>query len=133
MKLTETEAQRLAESFNYHFHGLVTAVVQDSTTNEILMVAYMNKEAAEKTLTTGLAHFWSRERKKLWLKGEHSGHFQEVESILIDCDGDAVLLKVKQIGYPCHEGYASCFSRAVGKEGLERILPFVGDENKKGE
>ncbi len=133
MKLAEIKAQRLAESLDYHFHGLITAVVQDSTTKEILMVAYMNREAVKKTVTTGLAHFWSRKRERLWLKGERSGHFQEVESILIDCDEDAVLLKVKQIGYPCHKGYASCFFRAVGKEGLKRILPHIGDKNKKGE
>ncbi len=133
MKMAETEAERLAESLNYHYHGLITAIVQDSITNEILMIAFMNKEAVVKTLTTGQAHFWSRKRKKLWLKGEHSGHFQEVERILVDCDEDAVLLKVKQIGYPCHEGYASCFFREIGKEGLKRILPHIGDEKRDGE
>ncbi|UCD72829.1 MAG: phosphoribosyl-AMP cyclohydrolase, partial [Candidatus Bathyarchaeota archaeon] len=91
MKLTEIEAQRLAESLNYEFHGLIQAIVQDIATNEVLMVAYMNKEAVRRTLTTGIAHFWSRSRNRLWLKGETSGHFQDVKEILVDCDEDVLL------------------------------------------
>ncbi len=131
MKLTETEAQRLAESLNYQFHGLIQAIVQDSTTHEVLMVAYMNKEAVRKTITTGRAHFWSRSRNRLWLKGEQSGHFQDVKEILVDCDEDVLLLKVVQTGYPCHKGYASCFFREVNRDGMRTILPSIGDDSEK--
>ena len=131
MKLTETEAQRLTESLNYQFHGLIQAIVQDSTTHEVLMVAYMNKEAVRKTLTTGRAHFWSRSRNRLWLKGEQSGHFQDVKEILVDCDEDVLLLKVVQTGYPCHKGYASCFFREVNRDGMRTILPSIGDDSEK--
>ena len=128
MKLTEDEAERVADSLNYYFHGLITAVVQDSETKEVLMVAYMNQEAVKRTLLTGRAHFWSRERNKLWLKGETSGHFQEVESLLVDCDEDTLLLRVRQIGYPCHKGYASCFFRKLEKDELRTILPKIGNQ-----
>ena len=90
---------------------LVPAIVQDANTSEVLMLAYMNREALAKTLETGKAHFWSRSRKKLWLKGESSGHFQKVVEARIDCDQDAVLLKVVQEGGACHTGYRSCFYR----------------------
>ncbi|RPJ10595.1 MAG: phosphoribosyl-AMP cyclohydrolase, partial [Deltaproteobacteria bacterium] len=78
--------------------GLVPVIVQDATTNEVLMMAYMNREAWEETLRTNKACFWSRSRKKLWLKGETSGHFQEVKEVSLDCDGDTLLLKVDQKG-----------------------------------
>ncbi len=131
MKLTEIEAQKLADSLNYEFHGLVQAIVQDSTTNEVLMVAYMNKESVRRTLTTGRAHFWSRSRNRLWLKGETSGHFQDIKEILVDCDEDVLLLKVVQTGYPCHKGYASCFFREIKEDGMRTFLPCIGDEDKK--
>ncbi|HPE64016.1 MAG TPA: phosphoribosyl-AMP cyclohydrolase [Methanothrix sp.] len=90
---------------------LVPAIVQDAESGEVLMLAYMNREALAKTLETGKAHFWSRSRKKLWLKGESSGHFQKVVEARIDCDQDAILLKVVQEGGACHTGYRSCFYR----------------------
>ena len=90
---------------------LVPAIVQDAESGEVLMLAYMNREALAKTLETGKAHFWSRSRKKLWLKGESSGHFQKVVEARIDCDQDAILLKVIQEGGACHTGYRSCFYR----------------------
>ena len=90
---------------------LVPAIVQDAESGEVLMLAYMNREALAKTLETGKAHFWSRSRKKLWLKGESSGHFQKVVEARIDCDQDAILLKVVQVGGACHTGYRSCFYR----------------------
>jgi phosphoribosyl-AMP cyclohydrolase len=133
MKLTENEAGRLAESLNYHFHGLITAIVQDSETKEVLMVAYMNQEAVKRTLLTGRSHFWSRKRERPWLKGETSGHFQEVESLLVDCDEDTLLLKVRQVGYPCHKGYSSCFFRKLEKDGLRTILPCIGNQAKEEE
>ena len=80
------------------------------------MVAYMNNEALMKTLESGLAHFWSRSRKKLWLKGESSGHVQNVKGIYIDCDGDALLVKIEQKGGACHTGYRSCFYRRLDVE-----------------
>ncbi len=92
---------------------LVIAIAQDQETGEVLMVAYMNHEAFMKTVETGKAHYWSTSRNQLWLKGESSGHIQEVNEIFTDCDQDALLLKVKQIGAACHEGYYSCFFRKV--------------------
>lgn len=94
--------------------GLITAVVQDIHSNEVIMLAYMNKEAYEKTLETGEAHYYSRSRKSLWHKGEQSGHVQKVHAVRLDCDSDALLLKVEQIGnIACHEGYHSCFFREL--------------------
>ncbi|MCX8071660.1 MAG: phosphoribosyl-AMP cyclohydrolase [Candidatus Binatia bacterium] len=92
--------------------GLVVVVTQDAESGEVLMVAYMNREAWEATLATGRACYWSTSRNQLWVKGESSGHVQEVKEIRIDCDRDAVLLKVRQHGgAACHEGYPSCFFR----------------------
>jgi len=94
--------------------GLVTAVVQDADNGEVLMLAYMNEEAWELTIKTGYAHYYSRSRRKLWKKGEESGHTQRVVEIRLDCDRDAVLLRVEQVGGACHEGYRSCFYRDHG-------------------
>jgi len=89
--------------------GLVPVIVQDIDTNEVLMLAYMNKEALDLTQKTGYAHYFSRSRNKIWKKGESSGHTQEVKEILVDCDNDTLLLKVKQNGVACHTGRKSCF------------------------
>jgi phosphoribosyl-AMP cyclohydrolase len=107
--------------------GLVAAVAQDAETGDVLMLAWMNKEAFEETLRTGRAVYFSRSRNKLWRKGEESGNVQEVRALYVDCDADAVLLKVHQVGgAACHEGYRSCFFRrleggAVRVEG-ERVF-----------
>ncbi len=93
--------------------GLITAIAQDYKTGEVLMVAFMDEEALNKTLETKKVFYWSRSRRKLWKKGESSGHEQLVHDILIDCDADAVLLKVEQIGGACHTGYRSCFYRTI--------------------
>jgi len=94
--------------------GLITAIAQDHETNEILMLAFMNLEALEKTVETGKAHYFSRSRGKLWLKGESSGHVQLVHDMYIDCDADAVLMKIEQLGGgACHMGYRSCFYRTL--------------------
>jgi phosphoribosyl-AMP cyclohydrolase len=94
--------------------GLITAVVQDHSTGRVLMVGYMNQEAFRKTVETGFATFYSRSRRKLWLKGETSGHKLVVKEISADCDGDAVLVKVEALGPGvCHEGYRSCFFRRL--------------------
>jgi phosphoribosyl-AMP cyclohydrolase len=94
--------------------GLIPAVVQDATSGRVLMLAYMDKEAWEMTLRTGLATYYSRSRQKIWIKGETSGHRQHIKEIWIDCDNDTVLLKVEQLGgAACHTGYESCFFRKV--------------------
>ena len=96
--------------------GLIHAIAQDYETGEVLMLAHMNEEALRLTIETGKAHYWSRSRNKLWRKGEISGNEQLVKEILIDCDGDSVLLKVEQIGGACHTGYRSCFYRRINGE-----------------
>ncbi|MDY6775231.1 MAG: phosphoribosyl-AMP cyclohydrolase [Halobacteria archaeon] len=96
--------------------GLVPAVTQDAETREVLMLAYMNQEALEKTRETREAHYYSRSRDEIWHKGATSGHTQDVDEILVDCDADAVLLKVEQEGGACHTGYRSCFHRRVDGE-----------------
>lgn len=91
--------------------GLVPAIVQEAGSGEVLMVAYMNRQALLKTVRTGKTHFYSRSRKKLWFKGESSGHVQRVREVRLDCDGDAVLVRVRQTGGACHTGFRSCFFR----------------------
>ncbi len=105
-------------NFRHEINGekVIIAVAQDAESGEILMIANMNHESLEKTIRTGKAHYWSTSRKKLWLKGESSNHFQEVEEILVDCDMDAVVLKIRQKGAACHEGYYSCFFRDMNLE-----------------
>ena len=97
-------------------NGLIPAVIQDARSKQVLMVAYMNREAVQKTLKTGAAHFYSRSRKKIWLKGETSGHIQRVKGIALDCDQDTLLVQVAQTGGACHTGYRSCFFR-VSRDG----------------
>ncbi len=100
--------------------GLVPVIAQDCRTNEVLMLAYMNRESWLNTLATGKATYWSRSRKSLWLKGESSGHVQQVKEIYIDCDEDTVLLKVDQVGdAACHTGYRSCFYRRLADGEVE--------------
>jgi phosphoribosyl-AMP cyclohydrolase len=101
--------------------GLLTAIALDSATHEILMVAFMDAEALAKTRETGLAHFHSRSRRRLWLKGETSGHFLRVEEIRVDCDQDALVLLVKPEGPACHTGATSCFYRRLEGDRLERV------------
>lgn len=108
--------------------GLVAAIAQDADTGEVLMIAWMNPEAFAETVRTKRAVYFSRSRNRLWRKGEESGNVQEVKSIAIDCDGDAVLLKVKQIGgAACHEGYKSCFFRELDGEELRIVSERVFD------
>ena len=93
--------------------ALIPAIVQDVTNNEVLMLAYMNAESLALTLSTGKATYWSRSRNELWVKGATSGHYQDVHSVALDCDGDALLLKVTQIGAACHTGDRTCFHTPV--------------------
>ncbi len=107
-------SDEIRKELKFDDKGLITAIAQDYQTNEILMLAFMNLEALEKTVDTGKAHYYSRSRSKQWLKGESSGHVQVVHEMYIDCDADAVLMKVKQLGGgACHMGYRSCFYRTV--------------------
>ena len=105
------KTMNLIDNIKFDSNGLVTAIAQDATTNRVLMVAYMNRETLEETLSTGKMVYYSRSRKKRWLKGETSGHFQTVREVRIDCDGDSLLFFVDQQGAACHEGYFSCFFR----------------------
>ncbi|MFC3099485.1 phosphoribosyl-AMP cyclohydrolase [Altererythrobacter lauratis] len=105
----------------YDANGMVAAIVQHAESGEVLMFAYMNAEALDATRRTGRAHFWSRSRGKLWLKGETSGHFLFVQQILVDCDQDALVLKVLPAGPACHTGAPTCFYRELGPDGLSRL------------
>ena len=96
--------------------GLVPVVVQDIMTLEVLMVAYANEAAVRLTRDTGFAHYFSRSRKKIWKKGEESGHFQKIRQILVDCDEDCILYLVEQTGAACHTGYQTCFYRTIDNE-----------------
>ncbi|NOZ58970.1 MAG: phosphoribosyl-AMP cyclohydrolase [Euryarchaeota archaeon] len=109
--------EELLEKVNFRVRlageELAIAVVQDYRTQEVLMVAFMNREALAKTLETGRMTYYSTSRRKLWVKGETSGNFQTVKEVRLDCDGDALLFRVEQLGAACHEGYASCFHRVL--------------------
>lgn len=124
------EGTRLSPRFDAA--GLVTAIAVDATTNEVLMLAHMNAEALARTIETGEAHYYSRSRKALWKKGESSGHTQKVVDLLVDCDQDAVLLKVEMggTGAACHTGRRSCFYRRIslGQPAAQATLAFTGDE-----
>ena len=108
--------------------GLVTALAQDAESGEILMLAHMNRQAFERSLETGEVVYWSRSRNKLWHKGEESGNVQRIREIFIDCDGDAVLFKVDQVGgAACHTGRRSCFYRRLDETGVEDVGVQVFD------
>lgn len=106
MEIPATIKQALAK-------GLIPAIAQDAKSNQVLMLAWMNEESLQLTISTKRATYFSRSRNKIWIKGETSGHFQEVLEILFDCDGDSILLKVDQIGNACHTGAISCFHNAL--------------------
>ncbi len=105
-------------------NGLIPVVVQDYRTNEVLMVAYMNEESFNKTIETGKMTYYSRSRQELWLKGDTSGHFQHVKSLMLDCDNDTILAKVRQIGAACHTGSYSCFFKELAKKEFSKKDPF---------
>ena len=125
---------KIPEEIKFDSDGLIVAVVQDADSKAVLMVAYMNREALEKTIETGKAHLWSRSRKKMWLKGESSGHVQEVREIRFDCDGDALLILATQKVAACHEGYRSCFFRRLEPLGPDGdLVTFAEREFDPGE
>jgi len=129
LKLSSEQAKAIVGLLKFR-DGLVTAVARDFKTKDVLMVAHMNRRAVLRTLTTGLMHYWSRSRRKLWLKGEQSRHYQRVRDVLVDCDGDALMFDVEQTGGACHEGYWSCFYRKVEKGKLIPVLKKVFDPKK---
>jgi len=116
MSTNEKNEESLKFTPKFNDDGLIPIIAQDAKTGQILMAAYMNRAALNLTIKTGYATYFSRSRKKLWKKGEESGHVQKVEQILIDCDQDCLLLKVTVDAGQCHVGYQSCFYRAVKKD-----------------
>ena len=107
----QTNQEMMLNEVKFDERGLVPAIAQDTTTKEVLMLAYMNRESLEITLKEKTACYFSRSRQKLWLKGETSGHFQHIKSIKYDCDGDTLLLEVEQVGNACHTNNRTCFYR----------------------
>ncbi len=117
-----SKIDELLDAVKYDDKGLVTAVAQDWENGQVLMVAFMNREALRNTLERRVACYWSRSRGKLWIKGETSGHFQKIRNIYFDCDMDAVVMKIEQVGGACHTGYRSCFYREVTPEGELNVV-----------
>ena len=99
------------DSLKFNEQGLIPAIVQDHENGQVLMMAWVNRESLEQTIESGLCTYWSRSRQEFWVKGQTSGHLQHVKKISVDCDQDALLIHVEQIGAACHEGYRSCFFR----------------------
>ena len=116
------DTQTFLEQVKFDEKGLIPVIAQDSHAKKVRMLAYMNREALEKTLETGKVHYYSRQRKTLWLKGESSGHFQYLRGMSVDCDGDTLLIQIEQEGgISCHTGYATCFYRALDVSGQVQI------------
>jgi phosphoribosyl-AMP cyclohydrolase len=107
----------LLDQLRFTRDGLIPAIVQEESTGRVLMMAWMNRAALERTMELGKTVFWSRSRQRYWVKGETSGHVQKVRNIAFDCDGDTLLIQVEQVGAACHEGYKSCFFRSAGAKG----------------
>ncbi len=121
---------KIINEIKFDGNGLVPVIVQDYKNNEVLMVAYMNEESLKTTLETGITHFWSRSRQEFWKKGESSGHIQEVKEVLVDCDQDALVMKVDQKVAACHAGYRSCFYRKVDGEDLVVFQDKIFEEDE---
>ena len=118
------------DALKWDSDGMIPAIVQDATTGRVVMFAYMNRESLQKTLACGQAVYWSRSRKRLWHKGEESGHFQNVQSIRTDCDGDVLLLSIEQVGgMACHTGRESCFFNALEDGHWVAADPVLKDPN----
>ncbi|MGA7161038.1 MAG: phosphoribosyl-AMP cyclohydrolase [Bacteroidota bacterium] len=121
---------KILKQLKFDSEGLIPAIAQEEKSGEILMMAWMNRESLQATIETNRATYWSRSRKKLWMKGEESGHVQEIRSMHVDCDGDAVLLKVHQVGgAACHTGHRTCFYREIvdGGEDFKESKDLVFD------
>jgi len=105
------------EKLKFNDDGLIPAIIQEEETGRVLMMAWMNESSLKTTIEMGKTHFWSRSRQKYWMKGESSGHTQQVKNIAFDCDGDTLLIQVSQVEAACHEGYQSCFFRTINNAG----------------
>lgn len=121
---------KFLDEIKFDDRGLVPAIIQDYQNGEVLMLAYMNRESLQETLSSGKTHFWSRSRQELWMKGESSGHVQEVRELFIDCDMDALVFKVEQKVAACHTGYRSCFYRKLQGEELAVVGEKVFEEKE---
>ncbi|MGD8543926.1 MAG: bifunctional phosphoribosyl-AMP cyclohydrolase/phosphoribosyl-ATP diphosphatase HisIE [Candidatus Bathyarchaeota archaeon] len=139
LQLNEVEAEKFVEKVNFEkMNELVPVVVQDSSNDQVLTQAFMNKEALQLTLTKGKMHYWSRTKNRIWLKGEESGHHSLLQNAILDCDNDAILFKVQQIGAVCHTGKETCFhnpiiiekERKVDARIIERIFEVIADRIK---
>ena len=139
LQLNEVEAEKFVEKVNFEkMNGLVPVVVQDASNDKVLTQAFMNKKALQLTLTKGKMHYWSRTRKRIWLKGEESEHHSLLQNAILDCDNDAILFKVQQIGACCHTGQETCFhnpiiaekERLVDARIIERIFEVIVDRIK---
>jgi len=136
LQLSEAEVEKFMEKVNFEkMNGLVPVVVQDSSSDRVLTQAFMDRQALQLTLTSGKIHYWSRTKKRIWLKGEESGHHSLLQNAILDCDNDAILFKIQQIGVCCHTGRETCFHNPVVAEKelpvdariLERIYEVVVD------
>ena len=134
LKLNKKEIDEFVAKVNFKKgNGLVPAIVQDTSNNKVLMQAYMNEEALRLTLTSGRVHFWSRTKARIWMKGEQSKHYSMVQNAILDCDDDAILFKVQQVGTACHTGEETCFykplkpetKQAVDAKMLERLFAVI--------
>jgi len=122
LQLNRTETERFVRKVDFgKMNGLVPVVLQDASTDEVLMLAFMDREALRLTLSTGRMHFWSRTRRKVWLKGSESGHFSLMQNAILDCDSDAILIKVQQIGACCHTGRETCFYKPIRRREERRV------------
>ncbi len=128
--ISETAIAKALDAISFDADGLVTAIAQKHDSGEVLMVAWMNRDAVGETLRTGRACYFSRSRRKLWRKGETSGQTQELKDFRIDCDGDTVLLQIDQTGVACHTGRRNCFFTAVRGDGLETIAEVEIDPDE---
>ncbi|HCU25767.1 MAG TPA: phosphoribosyl-AMP cyclohydrolase [Deltaproteobacteria bacterium] len=122
--------EKILDQLKFDDQGLIGAIIQDAENGEILMFAFMNRESLKKTLETKLATYWSRSRKKLWVKGESSGHTQEVKEVYFDCDKDALLIKIKQNVAACHTGYRTCFFNKIEGDQVKTVGDKVFEEEK---
>jgi len=113
---------KFIEKLKFNQDGLIPAIVQEEGTGRVLMMAWMNESSLQSTIETGKTHFWSRSRQEYWMKGESSGHTQEVKDLAFDCDGDTLLIQVAQHGAACHEGYKSCFFRSTRDGGDFEVI-----------
>ena len=122
LQLNKTKTEHFVKKVDFRkMNGLVPVVIQDASTDKVLMQAFMNRKALRMTLSTGKMHFWSRTRGKIWLKGSESGHFSIMQNAILDCDSDAILFKVQQIGACCHTGRETCFHKPAGPNEEQRV------------